>query len=73
MNDREVKIKALLNLLEFSFLFSRQTKEEIKNKINDFSDADIINLGTILAYEHKNRDSLDKSMATTFLDSLKKS
>lgn len=73
MTDRELKIKALLNLLDYSLLFPNQIKEEIKNKVNEFSEEDIMNLGTILAYEHENRDALDKATAATFLKNLKKS
>jgi len=71
--DRQAKINALFTLLDFSMIISREMKDEIKKKIEDFSIEDIMNLGSILAYEHYNREKLDDMALKTFIESLNKS
>lgn len=72
MIDRPKKVNALLTLLKFSSIFPVHDKEKIQINLNNFSDDDIMNLGKILSYEHKNRGSLDKSLIQDFLKNLKK-
>lgn len=71
--NRTAKINALVTLLDFSLIIPEDMKIVVKEKINQFSDQDIMNLGKILAYEHENREKLDKSMLETFVKSLNKS
>jgi len=71
--NRTAKINALVTLLDFSLIIPEDMKSVVKEKINQFSDQDIMNLGKILAYEHENREKLDKSMLETFVKSLNKS
>ena len=71
--NRTAKINALITLLDFSLIIPEDMKIVVKEKINQFSDQDIMNLGKILAYEHENREKLDKSMLQTFIQSLNKS
>ena len=71
MIDRPKKINALLTLLKFSTIFPKTDKDIIKEKINLFSDDDIMNLGKILAFEHKNRESLDQSLVQNFIANLR--
>jgi hypothetical protein len=71
--NRTAKINALITLLDFSLIIPEDMKMVVKEKINQFSDQDIMNLGKILAYEHENREKLDKSMLQTFIQSLNKS
>ncbi len=71
--NRTAKINALITLLDFSLIIPEDMKIVVKEKINQFSDQDIMNLGKILAYEHENREKLDKSMLETFVNSLNKS
>ena len=71
--NRTAKINALVTLLDFSLIVPEDMKIVVKEKINQFSDQDIMNLGKILAYEHENREKLDKSMLETFVKSLNKS
>ena len=71
--NRNAKINALFTLLDFSLIIPEDMKIVVKERINYFSDQDIMNLGKILAYEHENREKLDKSMLQTFIQSLNKS
>lgn len=71
MIDRPKKINALLTLLKFSTIFPKSDKDIIAEKINLFSDDDIMNLGKILAFEHKNRESLDQSLVQNFIANLR--
>jgi hypothetical protein len=71
--NRTAKINALITLLDFSLIIPEDMKIVVKEKINQFSDQDIMNLGKILAYEHENREKLDKSMLETFVKSLNQS
>jgi hypothetical protein len=71
MIDRPKKINALLTLLKFSTIFPKTDKDIIIEKINLFSDDDIMNLGKILAFEHKNRESLDQSLVQNFIANLR--
>jgi len=71
MIDRPKKINALLTLLKFSTILPKTDKDIIKEKINLFSDDDIMNLGKILAFEHKNRESLDQSLVQNFIANLR--
>ena len=71
MIDRPKKINALLTLLKFSTILPKTDKDIIKEKINLFSDDDIMNLGKILAFEHKNRESLDQSLLQNFIANLR--
>ena len=71
--NRTAKINALITLLDFSLIIPEDMKMVVKEKINQFSDQDIMNLGKILAYEHENREKLDKSMLETFVKSLNQS
>jgi hypothetical protein len=71
--NRTAKINALITLLDFSLIIPEDMKIVVKEKINQFSDQDIMNLGKILAYEHENREKLDKSMLETFVKSLNRS
>jgi hypothetical protein len=71
MIDRPKKINALLTLLKFSTIFPKTDKDIITEKINLFSDDDIMNLGKILAFEHKNRESLDQSLVQNFIANLR--
>ncbi len=71
--NRTAKINALITLLDFSLIIPEDMKIVVKEKINKFSDQDIMNLGKILAYEHENREKLDKSMLETFVKSLNRS
>jgi len=71
--NRNAKINALFTLLDFSLIIPEDMKIVVKERINDFSDQDIMYLGKILAYEHENREKLDKSMLQTFIQSLNKS
>lgn len=69
---RKEKIEALFTLMEFSLIIPEDMKLTIKNKIDLFSDEDIDNIGTILSYEHDNRDKLDQMALKTFIESLNK-
>ena len=69
--DRPKKINALLTLLKFSTIFPKTDKDIITDKINLFSDDDIMNLGKILAFEHKNRETLDQSLVQNFIANLR--
>ena len=71
MIDRSKKINALLTLLKFSTIFPKTDKDIITDKINLFSDDDIMNLGKILAFEHKNRETLDQSLVQNFIANLR--
>ena len=71
--NRTAKINALITLLDFSLIIPEYMKIVVKEKIIQFSDQDIMNLGKILAYEHENREKLDKSMLETFVKSLNQS
>jgi hypothetical protein len=71
MIDRPKKINALLTLLKFSTIFPKTDKDIITDKINLFSDDDIMNLGKILAFEHKNRETLDQSLVQNFIANLR--
>jgi hypothetical protein len=71
--NRTAKINALITLLDFSLIIPEDMKIVVKEKIIQFSDQDIMNLGKILAYEHENREKLDKSMLETFVKSLNQS
>ena len=71
MIDRPKKINSLLTLLKFSTIFPKTDKDIITDKINLFSDDDIMNLGKILAFEHKNRETLDQSLVQNFIANLR--
>jgi len=70
MFDRQRKISAIKILLAFSLLITEEEKSAIIDKLESFSDADLMVLGELLSYEHKNRDILDKATSISFLKEL---
>jgi hypothetical protein len=67
----ETKKQALLDLLEFSLLFTQKQRRLLTDNLDKFSDEEINGLGKVLAAEHKDRENLDKEFVKTFLETVK--
>lgn len=64
------KIEAIKLFLKYSLLFSIDSKTYILANIQNFSEDQIKVLGDLLIYEHNNREELDKTTATSFMNEL---
>jgi len=68
--EREKNIEALYLLLDYSILIPDYFTEELKKNIDKVPDDYIMNLGKILAYEHRNRELLDKKLLDTYVHTI---
>ncbi len=70
IEERTRKIKALLELLEYSLLFPLPLKTKVAENVDKLSDDQVITLGKILAIEHYKRGELDEKMRKTVEEEL---
>ena len=66
------KIEALKTLLEFSLLFTNETKTEIISNLVKFTEKELDTLGNLLATEHHNRSSLDEATIKAYVENFSK-
>lgn len=65
-DERNIKVNALLDLLEYSLIIPEENKVVIAENADTLTDDFINNLGKILAYEHTHRDELNEKIALDF-------